>query len=727
MKNNLFTLIIFASITLGALSNAHADKNNDHSETLIQNVNINGTAALLLGFQAGTNSKDYVPRMKSQAEIESGLHSGKYDVLTQIQDGEQVLEASFGSFSYQLNPTTGTLDINSEGLMKFAEQSLSARSKHILKLSSSLGAAPDLWLHFSVHNPEHGLEPIINGRPFAFDLITASLDGNVIAEEALINVLSESKSFTKNIIATKIDSFEIAQSLAQAQLNEGRFYLHGIIDNGLVPEVETEVFIDGLLDGRLLTIKWVRHHPKNGIPYGDDVIGVDGHSDPNSVTLRFDIHGNAWACGDVTFFIANGTADIAGTLEHTAVRNAFAIWEDAVNLDFIEVGNAAAADIVIRWGPGNHGIADPADPNFDGLNGVLAHAFVPPPITALADPTLAGDIHFDDAETWTIATSTNANQPIDQETVAIHEIGHALGLLHSSVSGSIMAASYSGSQRFLGQDDIAGINEIYGGCPGLGSLHYSGTTSGALALSPPNVATLGIGDAALLNIFSFRYNSSDHHLERIAAIPPARIDGGNGATVTVNGTVAYHDKNEDDLYAYIADWLVYPSPDNNNAATGSVSNANCVGQCTFNITGDRPSAGHVFALNGFDLTFQNSDHHIDEIEVSEANGILTVSYNDKNNDDPFSVAVQFTYLPPWDVANIVNVGRNSTNGDDTRQTGMTDTTAIAGFRFDFLDNDHHIRKVTVDTGAPNLVEVSYFDKNADDNYAWSVRVVELVE
>ena len=51
----------------------------------------------------------------------------------------------------------------------------------------------------------------------------------------------------------------------------------------------------------------------------------------------------------------------------------------------------------------------------------------------------------------------------DLTTVAIHEFGHALGLNHSPVVGSVMEAFYGGPRRVLHADDIAGITSIYGG------------------------------------------------------------------------------------------------------------------------------------------------------------------------------------------------------------------------------------------------------------------------
>ncbi len=50
----------------------------------------------------------------------------------------------------------------------------------------------------------------------------------------------------------------------------------------------------------------------------------------------------------------------------------------------------------------------------------------------------------------------------DVETVYLHENGHVLGLGHSDVDGSIMEAVYEGERRYLHQDDICGIQTIYG-------------------------------------------------------------------------------------------------------------------------------------------------------------------------------------------------------------------------------------------------------------------------
>ena len=82
--------------------------------------------------------------------------------------------------------------------------------------------------------------------------------------------------------------------------------------------------------------------------------------------------------------------------------------------------------------------------------GILAHAFSPE----------NGGTHFDDDEDWTY----HNNRGTEIEITATHELGHALGLSHTVVFGSVMVPFYQSYRRGfqLHADDIAGIQHLYG-------------------------------------------------------------------------------------------------------------------------------------------------------------------------------------------------------------------------------------------------------------------------
>jgi hypothetical protein len=146
--------------------------------------------------------------------------------------------------------------------------------------------------------------------------------------------------------------------------------------------------------------------------------------------------------GVLSWCVTKGTADIAGTGENTAIKEALELWDkNSERLSFTE--SCKSPKVIFKWEVGDHKDGAP----FDGQGGTLAHS----------DPPEGGEVCFDDDETWTLEERKTTGQPIDLLTVAIHEIGHIIGLDHSTDAGSIMLPNYTVSKRYLGKDDLEGL------------------------------------------------------------------------------------------------------------------------------------------------------------------------------------------------------------------------------------------------------------------------------
>ncbi|XP_037007777.2 interstitial collagenase [Artibeus jamaicensis] len=153
-----------------------------------------------------------------------------------------------------------------------------------------------------------------------------------------------------------------------------------------------------------------------------------------------------WESTHLTYRIENYTPDLPRADVNGAIEKAFQLWSRVSPLTFTKISEGEA-DIMISFVRGDHRDNSP----FDGPGGNLAHAFQP-------GPRLGGDVHFDEDETW---TSDFRNYNLYR--VAAHELGHSLGLSHSTDIGALMYPNYIFSSDVqLSQDDINGIQAIYG-------------------------------------------------------------------------------------------------------------------------------------------------------------------------------------------------------------------------------------------------------------------------
>ena len=167
----------------------------------------------------------------------------------------------------------------------------------------------------------------------------------------------------------------------------------------------------------------------------------------------------------ISYVFSYITAQLPAASARAEIQRAMGEWSKAVQVSWNPGTDPNGPKTVnILWGTYSHGDGYP----FDGPGGVLAHTFYPSPPNP--EP-IAGDMHFDDSETWGIGTNT------DLFSVALHELGHALGLGHADDPSAVMYPYYKMATG-LSPLDIATVQTMYA----------AQTSSGAPPANPPPAA-----------------------------------------------------------------------------------------------------------------------------------------------------------------------------------------------------------------------------------------------
>lgn len=166
------------------------------------------------------------------------------------------------------------------------------------------------------------------------------------------------------------------------------------------------------------------------------------HVAANLICFREQIR---WPKKNLTWRLENNWPGLDRTQQFLAVARAFSVWTDATGISFNLINGEA--DITIRF--------DGGDPYpFDGPGQNIGYAFFPGTVRA-------GEIHLCNQENWSL---TAGGGVIDLFSVALHEIGHALGLEHSQNENDVMYPGYkSMGVTGLGDNDVDAIQRLYGG------------------------------------------------------------------------------------------------------------------------------------------------------------------------------------------------------------------------------------------------------------------------
>ncbi|XP_047309554.1 metalloendoproteinase 5-MMP-like [Impatiens glandulifera] len=128
------------------------------------------------------------------------------------------------------------------------------------------------------------------------------------------------------------------------------------------------------------------------------------------------------------------------------ITNAFNSWQKVTKFNFIKISHRKYPDIQISF-TSHHS----EDYNrFRQNSETVAYAHLPP----------GGKLHFRADARWTNGAKA---EKMDIETIALHELGHVLGLRHSSDPSAVMwpYAKRGVTKRILQHDDIYAINALY--------------------------------------------------------------------------------------------------------------------------------------------------------------------------------------------------------------------------------------------------------------------------
>ncbi|MDZ4655219.1 MAG: cell wall-binding repeat-containing protein, partial [Coriobacteriia bacterium] len=243
-------------------------------------------------------------------------------------------------------------------------------------------------------------------------------------------------------------------------------------------------------------------------------------------TVGFSDSGMRWASPTVTYYINENTTDLTG--EGAAIQRAFATWSDCGSQFSLAYGGTCST---VDYPP-------PRDSSFDiyfvssGFpSGVLALYYYW--LSDTTTTTVESDIVFNDNYAWADGAVLGR---YDVETIALHELGHTVGLddQYGDMDEAMGAGSSNSTRRDLSSYDTAGAIYIWGAIadttpPGAPTVSSSTHPSQSTWYDDPDPAfSFSASDPSGITGYSYT-------LDALAVTTPDQVVDGAGPGVSYTG------------------------------------------------------------------------------------------------------------------------------------------------------------------------------------------------
>jgi len=152
-----------------------------------------------------------------------------------------------------------------------------------------------------------------------------------------------------------------------------------------------------------------------------------------------------------------------GPTYEAVVQQAVTLWDDLAGVTLVQVADSDDADMRIGFGLFGADTGQIGETSYSYINGTV-QAFIPGVTVQAEDP----------AERRVGSDGLYAGTQTSLAQVVLHEIGHALGLGHSSDQASVMHPVATAANRALDATDLDGIRALYG----VPAFAQTNTTSG---------------------------------------------------------------------------------------------------------------------------------------------------------------------------------------------------------------------------------------------------------